>query len=152
GADGRRQHRAPAVASGASRQEAREEAGQAHDQDARPRVSPRVRLVARVLMLVAASGLAAQAASLLRRSAPPPWRLQLAALRPVGEGERFVQPLDGGGRIELTLLPRVQRAADELLTALNAPYAGAVLLSVDEGRVLALSGRAAADRALGPAE
>jgi cell division protein FtsI/penicillin-binding protein 2 len=50
---------------------------------------------------------------------------------------------------ELTLDPRLQEATEATLRAYQIPYAGAVVMSVDDGRVLAMVGRSEADPALG---
>jgi cell division protein FtsI/penicillin-binding protein 2 len=60
------------------------------------------------------------------------------------DGDGFVERTADGRRVELTLDPRLQRLADHVLAEHGAPYASAVLLSVDDGRVLALAGRAEA--------
>ena len=103
------------------------------------------RTVIKALAVLVAGAVGAQAVSLALRATPdrtqPTWQEQLANLSPIDNGERFFQPLADGGRVELTLSPTLQRAADRLLVEYARPYAGAVLLSVDDGRVLALSGR-----------
>jgi cell division protein FtsI/penicillin-binding protein 2 len=53
----------------------------------------------------------------------------------------LVQPLADGGRAELTIDLNLQKIADEALAATGAPYAAAVMVSVHDGRVLALAGR-----------
>src|SRR6185369_10491446 len=112
--------------------------------------------LAKIVALLVAGWLGAQAVSLaLRRSSDPrqpTWREQLATYRPIDNGEQFFQPLADGGRVELTLDPRLQRAADRVLVELDAAYSGAVLLSVEDGRVLALSGRSSAEPNVGAAE
>src|SRR5262249_32664426 len=60
--------------------------------------------------------------------------------------------LADGGHAELTLDPRLQASTDEVLRAFQIPYAGAVVVSIPDGRVLAMVGRSAADPRLGPAE
>jgi cell division protein FtsI/penicillin-binding protein 2 len=69
------------------------------------------------------------------------WRAQLSPLSPTLDGNRLVQPLSDGGRVELTLDPGLQGAAEQLLRATDAPRAAAVVLDVSDGRVLALAGR-----------
>ncbi len=65
---------------------------------------------------------------------------------------RYVADLDGGGRADLTLDPRLQASTEDLLRTFRIPYAGAVVLSVRDGRVLAMVGQAAADPQLGVTE
>jgi cell division protein FtsI/penicillin-binding protein 2 len=67
-------------------------------------------------------------------------------------GERYLASTDDGEPVELTLDPRMQDAADGVLKAFHVPYGGAVVLSVADGRVLALVGRSAADQQLGAEE
>jgi penicillin-binding protein A len=57
------------------------------------------------------------------------------------EGDGFVEHLPGGKRAELTIDPTLQARAERLLREHDAPLAAAVLLSVEDGRVLALAGR-----------
>jgi peptidoglycan glycosyltransferase len=57
--------------------------------------------------------------------------------------------LTDGGRAELTLDPRLQSSTDDVLRTFQIPYAGAVVVSVPDGRVLALVGRSASDPRLG---
>jgi cell division protein FtsI/penicillin-binding protein 2 len=61
------------------------------------------------------------------------------------EGDGFAELLPDGGRVELTLDPVQQERAERLLREHDAPYAAAVMLGVDDGRVLALAGRAKDD-------
>jgi cell division protein FtsI/penicillin-binding protein 2 len=67
-------------------------------------------------------------------------------------GERYVADLEGGGRAELTLDPRLQESTDEVLRNFQIPYGAAVVVSVADGRVLAMVGRSAADPRLGVEE
>jgi peptidoglycan glycosyltransferase len=67
-------------------------------------------------------------------------------------GKHYVADLNEGGHAELTLDPRLQIGTDEVLRAFQIPYAGAVVVSIPDGRVLAMVGRSAADPRLGPAE
>ena len=60
--------------------------------------------------------------------------------------------LTDGGHAELTLDPRLQISTDDILRAFQIPYAGAVVISIPDGRVLAMVGRSAADPRLGPAD
>jgi cell division protein FtsI/penicillin-binding protein 2 len=67
-------------------------------------------------------------------------------------GDRYFAELAGGASAELTLEPRLQEAAEEVLAAFAIPYGAAVVLSVPDGRVLALVGRSSVAPALGPEE
>ncbi len=62
---------------------------------------------------------------------------------------RYVAELVGGGRAQLTLDPRLQSSIDDVLRTFQIPYAGAAVVSIADGRVLALVGRSAADARLG---
>jgi len=73
------------------------------------------------------------------------WRVQLGRFQPRDAGGRLIQPLDEGGRIELTLEPRLQDLAERLLARADAARGAAVMISVDDGRVLALAGRSRAE-------
>jgi peptidoglycan glycosyltransferase len=66
--------------------------------------------------------------------------------------DQYLVPLEGGGEAVLTLQPRLQEAAEEVLAAYDLPFGAAVVLSVPDGRVLALAGRSTVDPTLGPAE
>ena len=68
------------------------------------------------------------------------------------QGASYVARTADGGHAELTLDPRLQESTEEVLRAFQIPYAGAVVLSVPDGRVLALVGRSAVDPQLGPAD
>jgi peptidoglycan glycosyltransferase len=68
------------------------------------------------------------------------------------DGAGYVQVFSDGGRAELSLDPRLQALADKTLAAHPTPYAAAVLLSVEDGRVLAMSGRSEAEPGLGAVE
>jgi penicillin-binding protein A len=67
-------------------------------------------------------------------------------------GTSYQVATDDGGRAELTLDPRMQEAADDVLRVFQVPYGGAVVLSIPDGRVLAMVGRSAVDARLGPAD
>jgi cell division protein FtsI/penicillin-binding protein 2 len=67
-------------------------------------------------------------------------------------GRRYIADLHDGGRAELTLDPRLQQSTESLLRAFQIPFGAAVVVSVPDGRVLALVGQSAADPRLGPAE
>jgi cell division protein FtsI/penicillin-binding protein 2 len=74
---------------------------------------------------------------------PASWKLDWNKVRADEDG--FVQVLHDGGRVELTLDPRLQQMAERVLDSHRTAYAGAVLLSVEDGRVLAMAGRSSAD-------
>ncbi|HEY2745117.1 MAG TPA: penicillin-binding transpeptidase domain-containing protein [Polyangia bacterium] len=100
---------------------------------------PRWLMALGIFALLAVVGAAAVA---LRRKPPLDWRRALAgSLAPRAENGRLVQPLADGGRVELTLDPDLQRAAERLLGDADPIQGAAVLVSVDDGRVLALAGR-----------
>src|ERR1700690_1426520 len=67
-------------------------------------------------------------------------------------GRHYWADLAEGGHAELTLDPRLQSSTDDVLRAFQIPYAGAVVVSIPDGRVLAMVGRSAADPRLGPAD
>jgi peptidoglycan glycosyltransferase len=67
-------------------------------------------------------------------------------------GDRYVADLVEGGRAELTLDPRMQQSTEDLLRTFQIPFAAAVVVSVPDGRVLALVGRSAVDPRLGVEE
>jgi peptidoglycan glycosyltransferase len=67
-------------------------------------------------------------------------------------GRRYVADLADGGRAELTLDPRLQQSTENPLRAIQIPFAGAVVVSIPDGRVRALVGQSAADPRLGPSE
>ncbi|HET6282520.1 MAG TPA: penicillin-binding transpeptidase domain-containing protein [Polyangia bacterium] len=68
------------------------------------------------------------------------------------EGRTYLVSSVDGGRAELTLDPQLQQATEEVLRSFQVPYAGAVVLSIADGRVLAMVGRSAVDPKLGVAE
>jgi cell division protein FtsI/penicillin-binding protein 2 len=67
-------------------------------------------------------------------------------------GSRYVAPLEGGGVAELTLSAPLQEAAEEIFRAFDVPLGAAVAISIPDGRVLALAGRASSDPSLGAAD
>ncbi len=67
-------------------------------------------------------------------------------------GDSYFAATEDGGRAELTLDPGMQEATDEVLRVFAIPYAGAVVISIPDGRVLAMVGRSAADPRLGAEE
>ncbi|MCU1277519.1 MAG: penicillin-binding protein transpeptidase [bacterium] len=100
---------------------------------------PRWLLALAAFAAVASIGAVAVA---LRTRPPVDWRRAIAvSLQPRADGARMVQPLSDGGRVELTLDAEVQRAAERLLAEADPVQGAAVVLSVDDGRVLALAGR-----------
>jgi hypothetical protein len=76
--------------------------------------------------------------------------LRFDTLQRIGDG--FAVATEDGGRAELTLDARMQDATEEVLRVHQIPYAGAVVLSIPDGRVLAMVGRSAADPRLGVEE
>ena len=68
------------------------------------------------------------------------------------EGHTYLVSSVDGGRAELTLDPQLQQATEEVVRSFQVPYAGAVVLSIADGRVLAMVGRSAVDPDLGVAE
>jgi cell division protein FtsI/penicillin-binding protein 2 len=76
--------------------------------------------------------------------------LQLETLRREGAG--YVVTGDDGGRVVLTLDPRLQESIEDVLRGFQIPYGGAVVVSIPDGRVLAMVGRSAAEPRLGPRE
>jgi peptidoglycan glycosyltransferase len=90
-------------------------------------------------------------ASLALRSKPPvDWRAALVSMQPRTEAGRLVQPLADGGRVELTLIPELQNAAERLVAEADPIQGAAVMVSVADGRVLALAGRNRASAANDP--
>jgi peptidoglycan glycosyltransferase len=70
----------------------------------------------------------------------------------VRHGSGYVAQMDNGARAELTLEPRLQEAAEEVLNVFQIPYGAAVVVSIPDGRVLALAGRSSVAPELGPEE
>lgn len=68
------------------------------------------------------------------------------------DGAGYVQVFTDGGRAELSLDPRLQALTEKTLAEHPTPYAAAVLLSVDDGRVLAMVGRSDAEPTLTTAD
>ena len=71
-------------------------------------------------------------------------RLDTTQKKPV-----YTVVLDEGSRAELTLDPRLQKLTEKVLAAHRRPYAAAVLMSVEDGRVLAIAGRSEREPKLG---
>jgi peptidoglycan glycosyltransferase len=67
-------------------------------------------------------------------------------------GDTYVVSMNDGGRAALTLDPRLQESTEEVLRAFQIPYAGVVVLSIPDGRVLAMVGHSSADPRLGAEE
>lgn len=63
-------------------------------------------------------------------------------------GPHFVADLEGGGLAQLTLSPALQKAVEDALAAHRLPFAAAAVLSVPDGRVLALAGQSSVDPSL----
>lgn len=100
-------------------------------------------IMARIQRLVAIALLVS--IPLVARAEPP--RVKPETIR--FTGGRYVADLTDGGQADLTLDPRLQASTDDVLRAFQIPYAGAVVVSIPDGRVLALVGRSAADPRLG---
>jgi len=67
-------------------------------------------------------------------------------------GRRYVAQLSDGGSAELTLDPRLQQSTENVLRAFQIPFGAAVVVSIPDGRVLAMVGQSAADPRLGASE
>jgi len=63
-------------------------------------------------------------------------------------GSHFVADLEGGGLAQLTLSPALQKSVDDALASHHLPFAAAAVLSIPDGKVLALSGYSKADPSL----
>jgi cell division protein FtsI/penicillin-binding protein 2 len=70
----------------------------------------------------------------------------------VRQGDTFTARLEGGAQAELTLDPRLQDTAEEVFQTFQLPYAGAAVISIPDGRVLALAGRSSVSPELGAEE
>jgi cell division protein FtsI/penicillin-binding protein 2 len=100
--------------------------------------------VALVLWTFVPAAVAAQG----RAPVPPALRLETMRLA----GSTYLVSTEGGGTAELTIDPRLQSAVDDVLRAFQIPYGAAVVLSIPDGRVLAMVGRSAEEPRLGPTE
>jgi cell division protein FtsI/penicillin-binding protein 2 len=119
-------------------------------------------LAALTLLLIAALAQqqnAAEAAPPLAMVLPRPADLARARLqreldwsRVRRDGAGYVQVFSDGAHAELSLDPRLQALADKTLADHPTPYGAAVLLSVEDGRVLALAGRSQAEPDLSAAD
>jgi peptidoglycan glycosyltransferase len=70
-----------------------------------------------------------------------PARPRRVRLHTIARGERgFIAELEGGAHATLTLDPGLQDAAEDAIRSLRIPYGAAVVISVPDGRVLALAG------------
>jgi penicillin-binding protein A len=79
---------------------------------------------------------------------PDPVRLETARLR----GDRYVADRASGAIAELTLDPRLQAATERLLRRSQLKYGASVVLSIPDGKVLALAGRSSVDPSAGASE
>ncbi len=69
---------------------------------------------------------------------------QVALDSVVRQGGRYIATLAGGGVAELTLNPSLQEAADDVFRTFDVALGAAVVVSIADGRVLAMAGHAAA--------
>ncbi|HEX3696017.1 MAG TPA: penicillin-binding transpeptidase domain-containing protein [Polyangia bacterium] len=86
------------------------------------------------------------------QSPVPPPANHLAGLKLdtlMRQGHMYVVASADGGHAELTLDPQLQESTEDVLKTFQIPYAGAVVISIPDGRVLAMVGRSAVDPALG---
>jgi penicillin-binding protein A len=70
--------------------------------------------------------------------------LETASLR----GTQYFADLDGGGLAQLTLHPALQKSVEESLASHHLPFAAAAMISIPDGRVLALAGSSKIDPSL----
>jgi penicillin-binding protein A len=79
-----------------------------------------------------------------------PFGLQpLVALETLSrEGDHYLAELDGGGIAQLTLNPALQKSVDDALASHHLPFAAAAVVSIPDGKVLALSGYSRVDPSL----
>jgi len=64
------------------------------------------------------------------------------------QGRHFVASLENGGVAQLTLHPALQKAVEEALSAHHHPFAAAAVISIPDGKVLALAGYSKVDPSL----
>jgi cell division protein FtsI/penicillin-binding protein 2 len=114
------------------------------------RTSNQIGLLLTLTTLWPATAAAQSVISVDARSGHAGPSIRLETLQRVGDG--YFAATENGGRAELTLDPGMQEATDEVLRVFAIPYAGAVVLSIPDGRVLAMVGRSAADPRLGAEE
>lgn len=100
--------------------------------------------------LVAGAG--AGSASLARAQEPASDVLVALDRMALKGGRPVTAPLEGGGEAELTLSPELQEAVEAALAAQRVPLAAAAVVSIRDGRILALAGRSESDPTLGPEE
>src|SRR5947207_6631726 len=110
-----------------------------------------------VVVLLLATGFSSFAAAEIGRLPAPAAAAETAAPALRAEtirfaGRRYVADLTDGGRAELTLDPRLQPSTAGVLRAFQIPFGAAVVVSVPDGRVLALVGQSSVDPRLGPSE
>jgi cell division protein FtsI/penicillin-binding protein 2 len=79
---------------------------------------------------------------------PDPVRFETARLR----GDHYVADRASGALADLTLDPRLQAATERLLRRSQIKYGASVVLSIPDGRVLALAGRSSVDPNAGATE
>jgi len=79
---------------------------------------------------------------------PDPVLMETARLR----GDRYIADRASGAVAELTLDPRLQAATERLLRRSQIKYGASVLISLPDGKVLALAGRSSVDPAAGASE
>lgn len=89
---------------------------------------------------------------LLTITAPFPAAAQVDLDSIVRDGQGYVARLDQGGLARLTLQPHYQEAVEEVFKTYDVPFGGAVVLSLPDGKVLALAGRSSLDPSLGAVE
>lgn len=81
-------------------------------------------------------------------SRPASMEVDLGRLEADASG--FTAPLKSGGKALLTLDPDLQNGMDSLFSKHEVPYGAAVMISVNDGNILVLSGRSSLDGKLGP--
>jgi penicillin-binding protein A len=90
-----------------------------------------------VLAGLLAPTLPAQAQDLESRPGSRPMvALETAVLR----GSHYVADMDGGGLAQLTLAPALQKSVEDALASHRLPFGAAAVISIPDGRVLALAG------------
>ena len=112
--------------------------------------APRALTVVRLGVFAAALMVVEAACLTLARAESRAPALRLETLR--REGHTYLVNAEDGGRVQLTLDPRLQEPIEDVLCTFQVPYAGAVVVSIPDGRVLAMVGRSAAQPTLGPRE
>src|SRR6185369_13199983 len=107
-------------------------------------------LSATVFIAPAAAETAPASGSRAAAAGPAPSLLRAETIRLAGR--RYVAQLSDGGSAELTLDPRLQQSTENVLRAFQIPFGAAVVVSIPDGRVLAMVGQSAADPRLGASE